>query len=101
MTRLVDVARVVRSKNAGPTLLTIDLMFADQAAFARVLASPELAPEAIARRYGVAPQKLRLIAYLPALAIKIVLERPVIAGDPGDGDVYGAQQHAPLLEIEL
>jgi hypothetical protein len=24
-----------------------------------------------------------------------------MAGDPGDVDVYGAQQHAPLLGIEL
>ena len=44
---------------------------------------------------------VRVIPYPTAHAIKIVIDRPVIAGDPGDGDVYGAQQHRPLLEIEL
>ena len=44
---------------------------------------------------------VRVIAYAPAFAIKIVLPRTTIAGDPGDRDVYGAQQHGPLLGVEL
>jgi hypothetical protein len=24
-----------------------------------------------------------------------------MAGNPGDRDVYGAQQHSPLLEVEI
>ena len=36
-----------------------------------------------------------------ALAIKVTLPRPIVAGTPGDRDVYGAQQHRPLLDIEL
>lgn len=101
MTRLVDLARVVRSKNAGPTLVTIDLMFNDEAGFHRAAQSPELAPSAIAARYGVAAETVRVIPYPPAHAMKIVLDRPIIAGDPGDSDVYGAQQHRPLLDLEL
>jgi hypothetical protein len=29
------------------------------------------------------------------------MRRPVVSGSPGDSDVYGAQQHAPLLDIEF
>ena len=29
------------------------------------------------------------------------MNRKVVAGDPGDRDVYGAQQHGPLLELDL
>jgi len=36
-----------------------------------------------------------------ALRPKITLPRDVVSGDVGDRDVYGAQQHAPLLDIEL
>jgi hypothetical protein len=34
-------------------------------------------------------------------AIKFTLPRKVCAGSPGDGDVYGAQQHGPLLGVML
>ncbi len=99
MTRLADLARVVRSKNAGPTLLTIDVLFAGAAQFERALAA--LSSSIISSLYGIEAQKVRVIPYRPALAIKIVMPRKVIAGDPGDRDVYGAQQHAPLLGIEV
>jgi hypothetical protein len=29
------------------------------------------------------------------------MPRGVTAGDPGDADAYGAQQHGPLLGLEL
>ena len=99
--RLADAARVVRSKNAGPLHLALDLMFEDEARYELARRSPALTAEAVARRYGVRAERVRVIPYPAARAIKIVLERPVVAGDPGDADVYGAQQHRPLLGIEL
>ena len=99
--KLVDIARVIRSKNAGPTTLTVDLMFNDSAAFERALQAPSLAPAAIALLYGLEPSQVEVIAYPPAVAVKIVMDRKVVAGDPGDRDVYGAQQHAPLLGVEV
>jgi hypothetical protein len=99
--KLVDCARVIRSKNAGPTTLSLDLMFEDDARFRQALASPALAATALAPLYGVPQDSVQVIAYAPAFAIKIVLPRKVIAGTPGDRDVYGAQQHGPLLGVEL
>ena len=99
--RLIDVARVVRSKNAGPLHLTLDLMFPDEDAFRTASASPNLTQNSVAKLYGVSPNRLRIIPYPAAYAIKIVIDRPIIAGTPGDRDVYGAQQHRPLMELEL
>ena len=99
--RLLEAARVVRSKNAGPTTLTVDLLFNDRAGYERALAAPALQPVAIAALYRLASGKVEVIPYPPALAIKIVMGREVTAGNPGDRDVYGAQQHGPLLEVEL
>ena len=96
MTRLADLARVVRSKNAGPTMLTIDILFAEVASFER--AAPVLTAARISEIYAV---EASVIVYRPALAIKIVMPRGLIAGDPGDRDVYGAQQHAPLLDLDI
>jgi hypothetical protein len=99
--KLTDIARVVRSKNAGPTTLTLDLMFNDEAGYRQARQSAALTPAAIAALYGLEPSQVEVIPYPPAQAIKIVMDRKVVAGTPGDRDVYGAQQHGPLLAVDL
>jgi hypothetical protein len=51
--------------------------------------------------YALRPEQVEVIPYPAALAIKIVMDRKVVAGNPGDRDVYGAQQHAPFLGVEV
>jgi hypothetical protein len=99
--KLSDIAQVVRSKNAGPRRLTLDVMFGSDADYQRVAQSPALGAAEIGRLYGVPTEAVTVIPYPAGRAIKIVLARRIMAGDPGDVDVYGAQQHAPLLGIEL
>jgi hypothetical protein len=99
--RLTEIARVIRSKNAGPTVLTLDLMFNDEAGFRRACESAALTPAAIGKLYAQPAAKVEVLAYPPALAIKIVMPRRIVSGDPGDSDVYGAQQHGPMLALEL
>jgi hypothetical protein len=99
--KLSDIAQVIRSKNAGPRRLTLDIMFGTDADYQRVVQSPALGTEAISRLYRVPTDEVRIIPYPAGRAIKIVLPRGIMAGDPGDYDVYGAQQHAPLLGIEI
>jgi hypothetical protein len=53
----------------------------------------------MAALYGVG--EARVIPCPAALAVKVVVPRRVVAGSPGDGDVYGAQQHGPLLDLAL
>lgn len=101
MTPLSELARVVRSKNAGALLLTMDLMFEDEATYRRVRDSPALTPARIAKLYRVSDNAVEVIPYDVALAIKITLPRRVPSGDPDDTDVYGAQQHAPLLSLGI
>ena len=99
--KLTDIASVVRSKNAGPTTLTVDLMFMDEDGYRTALASPALSAVAIAELYGLSGNAVRVVPFPQARAIKLVMDRPLIAGSPGDRDVYGAQQHAQLLAVEL
>lgn len=99
--KLTDIAQVIRSKNAGPRSLTLDLMFATDADYQRVAQSPAISRENIARLYRLPAEKVQVIPYPAGRAVKITLARTIMAGDPGDYDVYGAQQHAPLLGIEI
>jgi hypothetical protein len=99
--QLQHLAQVIRSKNAGPRRLTLDVIFASDADYQRAAQSPALLPARIAKLYRLARDDVTVIPYPLGRAIKITLARPIMAGDPGDRDVYGAQQHAPLLEIEI
>jgi hypothetical protein len=99
--RLQDFAQVVRSKNAGPRRLTLDVIFRNDTDYQRAVQSEALSRDRIAGLYGVASDGVVIIAYPLGRAIKIVVPRKIMAGDPGDRDAYGAQQHTPLLELDI
>jgi hypothetical protein len=91
-TRLRELARVIRSKNAGPFLLTLDVLFPTIEAFERVKGSGVINVANIAKLYRVPPETIEIILYPPGLAFKIIMVRPIISGDITDTDVYGGQQ---------
>lgn len=101
MAKLMDIAKVVRAKNAGALYLTLDVMFEDEATYRRVLASGVILPRTIAPLYGVTDNEVAIIPFDVARAIKITVPRRIRSGSPGDTDVYGAQQHVPLMMIEV
>ena len=99
---LLDLAKVIRSKNAGPFELTFDIMFDDPAHYERVKRSGAINAHAIAGIYRVRVDDVLVCRpYDPAVAFKITIRRPVSSGDIEDRDVYGCQQHVPLTQIEV
>ncbi len=100
--KLGDLAQIVRSKNAGPFELTFDLIFPDPETFRRVRNSGVITKELVARLYGLPSEHVLHLVFVPAArAIKATIVRPVPSGSVGDTDVYGAQQHAPWLDVEV
>ena len=101
MALIRDIAAVCKSKNAGPFDLTIDVVFDSDEMFERVRATGVLCPALFARLYNVIETDILFTPYPAGRAFKATLPRLVSAGDVGDTDVYGAQQHAPLLDIDI
>ena len=101
MPRIRDIAIICRSKNASPFLLTLDLVFPDRETFDKVRASGVISTELISRLYSVAEKDVLLVEFPPANAIKATIPRLHGSGDVEDTDVYGAQQHAPLMDVEV
>jgi len=101
MPKISEIAKVCRSKNAGPFDLTIDVAFDDRAIFEKVKATGVLSAALFAKLYGVKESDVLFTVYAPGLAFKATLPRLRSSGDIGDTDVYGAQQHAPLLDVEV
>jgi hypothetical protein len=101
MALIKDLASICKSKNAGPFELTIDVVFDNAETFRRVKATGVLGPALFAKLYSVPEQHVLFTPYDAAFAFKATLPRLVPAGDFGDTDVYGCQQHAPLLDVDL
>jgi len=100
--KLRDLAHVIRSKNAGPFELTFDVMFTDRATYERVKRTGVFSAELFERLYRLRPEEvLSVHAFDPALSFKATIVRRISSGTAGDSDVFGAQQHAPLLDVEL
>jgi hypothetical protein len=100
MDRLVDLAQMLRSKNSGPFLITLDIFFSDKEIYQRVVNSGVLSEQKICELYHLKKGMLCGIYFFDAaLGIKITYHRSVSSGTCGDSDVYGAQQHAPLMEL--
>ncbi len=100
--KLFDVADVIRSKNSGPYELTFDVIFKDEDMFRKAAGANIFTRESFAELYGIeADQVIGVINFPPAKAIKITIDRPIPSGNLGETDVYGAQQHGPLLGFEF
>jgi len=100
--KLFDCADVIRSKNSGPFELTFDIIFKEQSTFERFRDANIMTKQVFAKLYGINEADITgIIAFAPAKAIKITMRRPLASGDLGENDVYGAQQHAPLLDFEF
>ena len=101
MPQLWQVTKLIRSKNSGPFELTFDVIFKDRESYEKVRDAKLISAEWFARTYRLTPEVVAIINYDAANAIKITIPRPAISGDIDDTDVFGGQQHGPLVELEL
>ena len=79
MTKLQDLATVIRSKNAGPLTLSLDLMFPSEESYQMALRSSALTAETIGRLYNTAAEKISITSYDAARAIKIAMPRKIVS----------------------
>ena len=101
MPKLMEFAKVVRSKNAGPFVITFDIMFSNRETYDEVKATGVISAKLFAKLYNVAEEVCEFNEYDTASAFKCSIPRLIPSGDIGDSDVYGAQQQAPLLDVEI
>lgn len=100
--KLYDAAAVLRSKNSGPFEVTVDVLFDDPEIYDKIKRSGVINAELVSRLYNIAPESITHIVFFDqALGFKITFARAVSSGTILDRDVYGAQQHAPLMDVEI
>lgn len=91
---------MIRSKNAGPFMLTFDLIFKNAELYRRAKAAKVLTRKSIAKLYGRSENEVSVFECDNINAIKFSFPRPIIQGDLADADGYGGQQYVPVLDLE-
>jgi len=99
MTTVGSVAQKVRSKNAGPFWVTIDIFCGTASAFARLSAA--LKTEDIAGLYRQPSQLVKRFDIADLNVIKFSFPRPVVQGHRLDRDMHGAQWAVLVAELTL
>ncbi|TCP82854.1 uncharacterized protein DUF4387 [Sphingomonas sp. PP-CE-1A-559] len=101
MPKLSNVCSHVRSKNAGPFWITVDLFFPDAGAFAHYSNAPSLTGSAIAAVFGVDPVSMKRFEVTHLSVLKFSYPRATPQGGTVERDMHGGQQYVRLLDVEL
>jgi len=101
MTRLAEMAEVLRSKNAGPLTLTIDVMFDNRDKYDQVVQSGVINKETVSELYDVDEDDVLITEFAIVNAIKVSFPRKYVSGSVLDDDVYGCQQHRAIAKLEV
>lgn len=100
--KLSDLAKTIRSKNAGTDKITFDIIFRERETYEMVKRSGALSAARVCGILKLDPARLTdFVEYDPAYAIKFTILRERPSGSAGDGDIFGAQQYAPFLDVEV
>ena len=100
--KLIDLAKTIRSKNAGTDRITFDIIFREKGNYDLVRKSGALTKQTMATLYGIPESRIvDFVEFDPGLAIKFTINRLRPSGSYGEGDIFGCQQYPPLLDVEI
>lgn len=100
--KLIDMVNFLFSKNAGPYVVTFDVLFMDDTSYERARRSGIFNQKTLAQLYNVPPASIYSIhEYEPARVIKFNMIREISSGDFGDRTVFGCQLWAPLIDLDI
>jgi len=97
--KISDLVDSVRSKNAGPFWVTIDIFCGKESAFQSI--SGALQTEQVAKALGQPVTAVKRFDIADLNVVKFSVHRPVVQGHPLDRDLHGAQWSMLIEELEL
>jgi hypothetical protein len=104
---LGDISRLLRSKNAGPYEVTLDVMFDLEAEYQLVKASNLLNKKSMANIFGIKGSDILWSGFFDqALAYKVTIPRlrngkSTASGGYMENDVHASQQYIGLMNLVL
>jgi hypothetical protein len=100
--KLVELAKTIRSKNAGTDKITFDIIFREKKNYELIKKSRVLTKKTVAKLFSIPEGRISdFVEFDPAYAVKFTIQRIHPSGSPGETDVFGCQQYPPLLDLEI
>lgn len=100
--RLYEYASIIRSKNAGPFCVTIDIFFTGDDDYALARGSRLLTVSGVADAYRIPEESVKGVYWDDRIrGAKVSLVRWSSSSDPFCTDLFGAHLHTPLASSEL
>ena len=99
MGELGAMVEKVRSKNAGPFWLTIDIFCGSTELFSHV--SENLQTDAVADLFRIKPDEIKRFDIADLNVVKFSLPRPVVQGTQKDRDMHGAQWGNLIADMSI
>lgn len=100
--RLLDLAVVIRSKDAGVNRRTFDVIFTSPANYEAALRSNVFHKDNVARILGLPAERVVGTSFVDSCnAIKISIDRPNVSGSVDERDVFGAQQQSAIERLTI
>jgi hypothetical protein len=97
---LLDMAVVIRSKDAGINRLTLDIIFTSGENYEAALRSNVFSKQNVAKILKLPPERIVGTFFVDTCnAIKVSIERPNISASVDERDVFGAQQQADMERL--
>ena len=97
--RLKELVKKIRSKNAGPFLLTIDIFCSNKKNFETIIQN--LTKIAISKLYKIPKNQINIFPMKQLNIIKITIPRPNIQGSSRGRDLHGASYGIILEELKI
>ena len=101
MAKLKDIAKYIRSKNAGPFWVTFEIFCDSEKEYSQILESGKINAREIASLYGTQPDAVQIFEISGIYVIKISFPRPYPSGYRYERDMHFGQQYRLLAELEL
>jgi hypothetical protein len=101
MAKISELAQYVRSKNAGPFWVTLEIFCDSDEAYRRIKNSPAIAPEKVAALYGAKAGMIKSFFIDNLRVIKFSYPRPMPSGHKYENDMHAGQQYIRIAELEV
>lgn len=101
MATIGEIAYYVRSKNAGPFWVTVDIFCGNEDAFKTLCASKSITKEKVAEVYGVNADEVKIFHIANLNVIKISYPRLKPQGQKYERDMHAGQQYIQISELEI
>lgn len=99
MAKLGELVTGIRSKNAGPYWITIDIFCGSANAFNKIRA--EISTDRLAALFHQRASVIKRFDIATLNVVKFSLPRTVVQGSRTDRDMHGAQWAQLLAELEI